>query len=70
MFPAAAHDDAGETTFGPQIISPGLPSILAVVSTCDFEGQVTWVVGLRNEADFTALTLNGPFRVVVDVAHP
>ena len=70
MSPAAAHDDAGEVTFSPQAISPGLQSILAVVSICDFEGQVTWVVGLTSEADFTVVTLADRFRIVVDVAHP
>lgn len=70
MSPAAAHDDAGFITFDPQVIRPLLPSIIAVVSTCDFEGQVTWVVGLTSEADFNAVTLDALFRIVVDVAHP
>ena len=70
MNPAAAHNDAGETTFGPQELLPGLASILEVTTTCDFEGFATWVVGLTEEADFNVFTLDDPFRVVVDVAHP
>ncbi|MCH7811248.1 MAG: hypothetical protein IH958_01305 [Chloroflexi bacterium] len=70
MTPAAAHDDAGTPTFGPQELLPGLPSILEVQSICDFEGQVTWVLGLTEQADFNVVNLTGPFRVVVDVAHP
>jgi hypothetical protein len=70
MFAAVAHDEAGEPTFGPQAISPGLASIIEVVTICDFEGQVTWIVGLSNEADFVVVTLADPARVVVDIAHP
>lgn len=70
MTPAAAHDDGGVSTFEPQRLRPGLPSILEVVSTCDFEGEMTWVIGLTEEADFAGANLAGPFRVVVNVAHP
>lgn len=70
MSPAAAHNDAGESTFALQELSPGLPSILEVERTCDFEGILTWVVGLVEEADFSVFTLQEPARVVVDVAHP
>lgn len=68
--PAAAHDDAGAPTFPQRELLPGLPSILEAEQTCDFEADVTWVVGLTEEADFTAVSLLDPFRVVVDVAHP
>ncbi len=70
MSPAAAHDDAGETTFEPQELMPGLPSLVEVESSCDFEGTVTWVAGLSEEVDFNVFDLQAPFRVVVDVAHP
>jgi hypothetical protein len=68
--PVAAHDEAGAPTFAQQELAPGLPSILEAEQTCDFEGAVTWVVGLAQEAEFNALTLRNPFRIVVDVAHP
>lgn len=68
--PVAAHDEAGAPTFAQQELAPDLPSILEAEQTCDFEGEVTWVVGLAEEADFTAITLREPFRIVVDVAHP
>jgi hypothetical protein len=68
--PSVAHDDAGNPTFAQQEIMPGLASILEAEQTCDFEADVTWVVGLTQEADFTAVSLLDPFRVVVDVAHP
>lgn len=68
--PVAAHNEAGEPTFPQQELSPGLPSILEAEQTCDFEAEVTWVLGLAQEVDFNAISLREPFRVVVDVAHP
>ena len=70
MAPAAAHDDDGASTFGPQELTPGLPAILEIESTCDFEAILTWVVGLSEAADFSVTDLVEPLRVVVDVAHP
>ena len=70
MSPAAAHDDAGTMTFDLQELDPGLPTILVVVQTCDFEGELTWVVGLTSEVDFVTSSLTGPFRIVIEVAHP
>ena len=70
MTPAAAHDEQGNVTFGTTEITPALPTILEVESTCDFEGEVTWVVGLSEEVDFNVFFLADPYRVVVDMAHP
>ena len=70
MAPAAAHNDDGASTFGPQELTPGLPAILEIESTCDFEAILTWVVGLSEAADFSVTDLVEPLRVVVDVAHP
>ena len=70
MSPAAAHDNAGTMTFNLEELNPGLPTILVVVQTCDFEGELTWVVGLTSEVDFVTTTLAGPFRIVIDVAQP
>ena len=70
MTPAAAHDDVGQPTFGATELLPGLATILEVQQTCDFEGIVTWVLGLSEEVDFVVSALPDPFRVVVDVAHP
>ena len=70
MTPAVAHDDAGAPTFASQEITPALPAIIEGKQTCDFEGDVTWVLGLTEEADFVVSTFPDPFRVVVDVGHP
>lgn len=70
LTPAAAHDEQGNVTFGTTELAPGLPPILEVESSCDFEGEVTWVLGLSEEVDFNVFFLTNPHRVVVDVAHP
>lgn len=69
---AAGHDPStGSPTYsGPLDMTPGLPSLLEVRQTGDFEGYLTWVLGLAQEADFRVSELGDPFRVVVDVAHP
>lgn len=69
---AAGHDpSSGEPTYqGPQEIAVGLPTLLEAQRTGDFEGTLTWVLGLAREVDFRVSNLQDPFRVVVDVAHP
>ncbi|OGO51537.1 MAG: hypothetical protein A2148_01270 [Chloroflexi bacterium RBG_16_68_14] len=70
MTPAAGHDETGTPTFGSQEISPSLPSLVQAVQTCDFEGDLTWVIGLNAEADFRVTELGDPPRLVIDIAHP
>ena len=43
---------------------------MEVESACDFEGEVTWMVGVTAETDFRVTDLADPFRVVIDIAHP
>lgn len=68
--PAMAHNDAGETTVPSLELTPGLTSILELDSTCDFEGYVTWAIGLSVPADFRVIELTEPFRLVGDVQGP
>lgn len=68
--PADAHTEAGEPTLDFQSISPGLPSIVEAVQTCDFEAHLTWVVGLGAQVDFRVTEVENPLRLAVDIAHP
>jgi len=68
--PAMAHNDDGETTIPSLELTPGLASILELDSICDFEGYVTWAIGLSTAADFRVTELTGPDRLVVDVQTP
>lgn len=69
---AAAHDPStGEPTYtGPLEIVSRLPSLVELGRTGDFEGQLTWVMGLTEEVDFRVFELEDPFRVAIDVKHP
>ncbi len=70
--PAAAHDPGtGTPTYtGPPELSPGLPSLLEAEQTGDFEGVLTWALGLTEAADFAVFPLREPFRIAIDIAHP
>jgi hypothetical protein len=67
---AQAHDEAGNTTVDEAEIMPQLPSIVEIEKTGDFEGHLTWVLGLPEELDFRVTDLTEPTRVAVDVGHP
>lgn len=68
--PARAHDDDGRATLdgASRAFRPTLSNVLEVRMTCDFEGQVEWVVGLRSPGRYRVLELSSPARVVIDVA--
>lgn len=67
--PAAAHDEAGRSTFDERRLEPALPVVLEVVSTCDFEAVVTWVLAVASPEPYRVTLLEGPPRVAVDVRH-
>jgi hypothetical protein len=48
----------------------GLPSLLDLRQTGDFEATLSWVLGLSEEVDFRVTELKGPYRIAIDVAHP
>ena len=57
-----------ETYTGPPRIPVDGGIVTEVVRAGDFEGQLTWGLGVRQRAPFRVSTLEGPPRVVVDVA--
>ncbi|MGH9153884.1 MAG: AMIN-like domain-containing (lipo)protein [Acidimicrobiales bacterium] len=73
---AAARIDGeavSRTYTGPgRVAASGTPSaVIEVVDAGDFEGVVTWVLGLRQRADTVSVSrLTGPARLVVDVPGP
>ena len=67
--PAVAHNLIGNPTVSPTELMPGLPAILEAKETCDFEGVVTWVLGLSSEVDFRALSIANQI-IIVDVQYP
>ncbi len=64
---ARAHDDAGHPTIASREIAANLDVVLEVERTCDFEGVVTWVIGVASPNRFRVLELSDPPRLVVDI---
>ena len=69
MEPAQAHDEQGRATIAERALAPRLPVIWEMKLTCDFEGQVTWVLGAASPNPYRVLELAAPPRLVVDVRH-
>jgi hypothetical protein len=67
--PARAHNDEGQLTVDKLELKPRLPVLLEVERTCDFEGEVTWVLGNKSPNKFRVMELKDPTRLVVDVQH-
>lgn len=71
--PAQAHTNSGANTYiGPGRTSAaklGLETVKGVRKTCDFEGHVSFVLGLDHKAGFHVSTLSSPTRVYVDIKH-
>jgi hypothetical protein len=60
---------ASPTYTGPRALTDlGLHHAVEVVNAEDFEGILTWVIGLDSQRPFTVTTLSSPPRVVVDVS--
>ncbi|MEX0785793.1 MAG: hypothetical protein WD939_04070 [Dehalococcoidia bacterium] len=73
MFPAQAHDLEGQPTIESTRIEQNGPSMVEAVQTCDFEGEVIWVLGVTEEVpfrDFTLLPGTFTWQIVVDTRHP
>jgi uncharacterized membrane protein YgcG len=64
---ANAHDEQGNPTVSPPRFSPGLPMLKEVARTGDFEGVVSYGLGVDHRTSFTVLRLSGPSRVAVDI---
>ncbi len=65
---AAGHDSHG-TNLLPGTLTPRCPNLLQVKKAGDFEGTVSFGLGLRTMTGFRVFRLTNPTRVVIDVAH-
>jgi hypothetical protein len=68
LTPAQAHE-GGQVTVAERERKPGLPVIQELKLICDFEGEVTWVLGNASPRKFRVMELREPTRLVVDVQH-
>jgi hypothetical protein len=69
LTPAQAHTDAGQPTVTAREQKPSLPLLQELELTCDFEGEVTWVLGNARPQPYRVMELREPTRLVVDVRH-
>lgn len=67
---AQAHTEAGEATISHERETHTLSTVVETVPTCDFEGGVTWVLGVRSPEPYRVIRLDAPARLAVDVRHP
>jgi len=68
MTPAVAHNEEGQPLVGPIAFdATTAKAIQDIEPTCDFEGHVTWVIGVDGRKSFSARELLGPQRLEVDV---
>jgi hypothetical protein len=66
---ARAHSADGTTSFVPSVLTPRCPNIRQVKLAGDFEGVVSFGLGLKQKTGFRVFRVTGPTRVVVDVLH-
>jgi hypothetical protein len=65
--PARAHDPGGQATFATGDLDPGAPALRQVRFAGDFEGQVSFGIGVADRGGFRVSELSDPARVAVDV---
>src|SRR3954469_20680808 len=65
---ARGHTQGG-TNLLPRVITPRCANLLQIKDAGDFEGLVTFGLGLRRKTGFRVFRLTGPTRIVIDVAH-
>jgi hypothetical protein len=67
--PAAAHTEAGQPTIKNRAQSPNFKIIREIKSTCDFEADVEWVLGVASPNKYRVMELKNPTRLAVDIKH-
>jgi hypothetical protein len=65
---ARGHTNAG-TNLLPAVLTPACSNLRQIKKAGDFEGVVTFGLGLRRKTGFRVFRLTSPTRIVIDVAH-
>jgi hypothetical protein len=66
--PARAHD-GGSSTIAARTMSPALSAVRRMILICDFEGQVTWAIGVPGVVPYRVMEESQPARLIIDVRH-
>lgn len=67
LTPAQAHTEAGQPTLANRGRKLSLPILREIRQICDFEGEVTWILGLAERREHKTMELEGPTRLVIDI---
>lgn len=67
--PAQAHTVEGKPTVKNREQNPNYKILKQLKSTCDFEGNVTWVLGVSKPNKYRVLELKNPNRLAIDIKH-
>jgi hypothetical protein len=65
---ARGHTSGG-TDLLPNVLTPLCPNLRQVKGAGDFEGVVSFGIGLRRKTGFRVFRLTAPTRIVIDVLH-
>jgi hypothetical protein len=57
------------TWSGPRVLAPRYPQLLMIKAAGDFEGYLSFGIGLATRGGYHVSSLTGPDRVVIDFAH-
>ena len=66
---AVCQPSLAKTYAGPSTLTPFYPELLAVSAAGDFEGYLSFGIGLAARGAYHLSTMTGPYRVVIDVDH-
>ena len=66
---ARAHTADGTTTLIPAVVTPRCPNLRQIKEAGDFEGIVSFGLGLKHTAAFRVFRLTSPTRIVIDVSN-
>lgn len=69
LSPTQAHTEAGEVTVKDQERHLNLQAVKELELSCDFEGEVSWVLGLSARKPYRVYELADPARLVIDIQH-
>jgi hypothetical protein len=58
-----------QTYTGPTVLTPYYPQLLTVSAAGDFEGVLSFGIGLAAQGGYRVFTLTNPDRLVIDVSH-
>jgi hypothetical protein len=67
LSPAQAHTETGTVTAGLRERHPNLPVLKELELSCDFEGEVSWVLGVSARRPYRVSELAEPARLIVDI---